>query len=263
MPRDTLTRDQIVRTAVELLDAEGLEGLNMRALGKRLDSAATAVYWHVKNKDNLVLLATDQVWGELEAARPGRGRLAHRGHRHGHRPVRDVHPAPLAGAGLRRTRPLRREQGPPRRPQPRRLRGRRLHRRPGRPGRRRRLHLRSRQRGRRRRDRLTHPETHPGRHHRRRTVPRRHGQGPGDRHALPAPARPPGDPSGGRLRRRSRQGLRVRPPRSSSTAWSSKSPHSPAGRAVPRRRPNIELHKVQEVSCTMFKSCSNVVPATT
>ncbi|MFF4750766.1 TetR/AcrR family transcriptional regulator [Streptomyces sp. NPDC002514] len=66
MPRDTLTRDQIVHTAVELLDADGLEGLNMRALGKRLDSAATAVYWHVKNKDNLVLLATDQVWGELK-----------------------------------------------------------------------------------------------------------------------------------------------------------------------------------------------------
>ncbi|WP_406079511.1 TetR/AcrR family transcriptional regulator C-terminal domain-containing protein [Micromonospora sp. NBC_00858] len=66
MARDTLTREQIVRTAVELLDAEGLEGLNMRALGKRLDSAATAMYWHVKNKDNLVLLATDQVWGELK-----------------------------------------------------------------------------------------------------------------------------------------------------------------------------------------------------
>jgi AcrR family transcriptional regulator len=65
MPRDTLTRDQIVRTAVELLDAEGLEGLNMRALGQRLGSAATAVYWHVQNKDNLVLLATDHVWGEL------------------------------------------------------------------------------------------------------------------------------------------------------------------------------------------------------
>jgi AcrR family transcriptional regulator len=65
MPRDTLTRDQIVLTAVELLDTEGLEGLNMRALGKRLDSAATAVYWHVKSKDNLVLLATDLVWGEL------------------------------------------------------------------------------------------------------------------------------------------------------------------------------------------------------
>ncbi|MER5884237.1 TetR/AcrR family transcriptional regulator [Streptomyces sp. NPDC001941] len=71
MPRDTLTREQIVRTAIELLDDEGLEGLNMRALGKRLDSAATAVYWHVKNKDNLVLLAGDQVWGEIALPDPG------------------------------------------------------------------------------------------------------------------------------------------------------------------------------------------------
>ncbi|MGP4028117.1 TetR/AcrR family transcriptional regulator [Actinomadura sp. 3N407] len=65
MPRDTLTRDQIVRAAIDLMDAEGLEGLNMRALGKRLNAAATAMYWHVTNKDNLVLLATDRVWGEL------------------------------------------------------------------------------------------------------------------------------------------------------------------------------------------------------
>ncbi|MGW9038034.1 TetR family transcriptional regulator, partial [Streptomyces sp. NPDC055721] len=65
MPRPTLTREQIVRTAVELLDADGLEGLNMRSLGQRLNSAATAVYWHVKNKDNLVVLAGDQVWDEI------------------------------------------------------------------------------------------------------------------------------------------------------------------------------------------------------
>src|SRR5579859_7140401 len=51
MPRDTLTLEQIVTAAVELLDAEGLEGLNMRALGSRLDSAATAVYWHVGSKE--------------------------------------------------------------------------------------------------------------------------------------------------------------------------------------------------------------------
>jgi len=66
MPRDTLTKDQIVGTAIELLDEEGLEGLNMRALGQRLDSAATAVYWHVKSKENLLLLAGDQVWNEIE-----------------------------------------------------------------------------------------------------------------------------------------------------------------------------------------------------
>lgn len=66
MPRDTLTREQIVRTAIELLDAEGLEGLNMRNLGMRLGSAATAVYWHVKSKDNLLVLAGDEVWHEIE-----------------------------------------------------------------------------------------------------------------------------------------------------------------------------------------------------
>ncbi|MFE6758276.1 TetR/AcrR family transcriptional regulator C-terminal domain-containing protein [Streptomyces sp. NPDC057684] len=65
MPRDTLTQDQIVSAAIELLDTEGLEGLNMRSLGKRLNSAATAMYWHVKNKDNLVLLAGDRIWGEI------------------------------------------------------------------------------------------------------------------------------------------------------------------------------------------------------
>ena len=65
MPRDTLTREQIVKAAVDLLDAEGLEGLNMRALGQRLGSAATAVYWHVGSKDNLIALAGDQAWNEI------------------------------------------------------------------------------------------------------------------------------------------------------------------------------------------------------
>jgi AcrR family transcriptional regulator len=65
VPRDTLTRDQIVQAAVELLDAEGLDGTNMRALGQRLGSAATAAYWHVKSKDDLIVLAGDRVWNEI------------------------------------------------------------------------------------------------------------------------------------------------------------------------------------------------------
>lgn len=65
MPRTTLTADQIVRAAIGLLDDEGLDGLNMRALGERLGSAATAIYWHVKTKDELVRLAADTVWSEV------------------------------------------------------------------------------------------------------------------------------------------------------------------------------------------------------
>ncbi|MFI8976587.1 TetR/AcrR family transcriptional regulator [Nocardia asteroides] len=71
MPRDTLSKEQIVGAAIALLDEEGLDGLNMRALGQRLDSAATAMYWHVRNKDNLVRLAVDEVWGEIDLPDPG------------------------------------------------------------------------------------------------------------------------------------------------------------------------------------------------
>ncbi|MGW2378477.1 MULTISPECIES: TetR/AcrR family transcriptional regulator C-terminal domain-containing protein [Kitasatospora] len=66
MPRQTMTADQIVRAAIELLDEEGLDGLNMRSLGTRLGSAATAIYWHIKTKDELVRRAADAVWAEVE-----------------------------------------------------------------------------------------------------------------------------------------------------------------------------------------------------
>jgi AcrR family transcriptional regulator len=66
VPRDSLTEGRIVRAAIELLDADGLEGLSMRNLGEKLGSAPTAVYWHVKSKDNLVMLAGDEVWNEIE-----------------------------------------------------------------------------------------------------------------------------------------------------------------------------------------------------
>ena len=65
MARETLNREQIVRAAIELLDAEGIDGLSMRKLGQRLGSAATAMYWHVGNKENLLLLAADEVWSEV------------------------------------------------------------------------------------------------------------------------------------------------------------------------------------------------------
>ena len=70
MPRDTLTREQVITAAIELMDAEGLDGLNMRALGRRLGSAATAVYWHVGSKANLIALAGDQAWGEVTLPDP-------------------------------------------------------------------------------------------------------------------------------------------------------------------------------------------------
>ncbi|MFG1749541.1 TetR/AcrR family transcriptional regulator [Streptosporangium sandarakinum] len=62
---DMLTKEQIVRAAVEVLDAEGVNGLNIRRLGAHLGSAASAMYYHVKSKDKLVVLAADHVFGEI------------------------------------------------------------------------------------------------------------------------------------------------------------------------------------------------------
>ena len=66
MARETLTREQIVTATIELLDAEGIEALSMRRLGQQLRSAATSMYWHVGNKENLVVLAGDHAWSEVE-----------------------------------------------------------------------------------------------------------------------------------------------------------------------------------------------------
>lgn len=65
-----LTRDQIVAAAVDLLDAEGMDGLSMRRLGARLGSGATSLYWHVPSKDELASAAMDHVLTELELADP-------------------------------------------------------------------------------------------------------------------------------------------------------------------------------------------------
>jgi AcrR family transcriptional regulator len=65
-----LSRDQIVSAAIELLDAEGLDGLSMRRLGDRLGAGATSSYWYVANKDELLELAVDEVMGELDIPDP-------------------------------------------------------------------------------------------------------------------------------------------------------------------------------------------------
>ena len=49
-----LSRDQIVGVALEIVEAEGLDGLTMRRLAGKLGVAATAIYWHVGDKEALL-----------------------------------------------------------------------------------------------------------------------------------------------------------------------------------------------------------------
>ncbi len=67
----TLSREQIVRAAIELLDADGTDGLSMRRLGTKLGSGATSLYWHVAHKDELMELAVDEVLGEVYVPEAG------------------------------------------------------------------------------------------------------------------------------------------------------------------------------------------------
>lgn len=61
-----LSRGRIVTEAVHLLDADGIDALSMRSLGARLGAGATSLYRHVASKDELIELAVDEVFGELE-----------------------------------------------------------------------------------------------------------------------------------------------------------------------------------------------------
>ena len=56
-----LSLERIVATAVEMLDAQGVEGLTMRKLADRVGSGAMSLYWHVDNKEQVFDLALDSV----------------------------------------------------------------------------------------------------------------------------------------------------------------------------------------------------------
>ncbi|MGW6703999.1 TetR/AcrR family transcriptional regulator [Streptomyces sp. NPDC054956] len=60
-----LNRAAIVREAVLMLDAEGIEALSMRKLGARLNAGATSLYRHVATKEELMELAVDEVCAEI------------------------------------------------------------------------------------------------------------------------------------------------------------------------------------------------------
>jgi AcrR family transcriptional regulator len=59
-----LTRERIVRTAIEIADAEGMAELSMRRIATELGVATMSLYRHVRNKDDLVFFMIDAAIGE-------------------------------------------------------------------------------------------------------------------------------------------------------------------------------------------------------
>jgi AcrR family transcriptional regulator len=64
--RPSLAREQIVRAAIELADAEGLQAVTMRRLAQTLGAGAMSLYWHIPHKDDLLDLMLDTAFGEVE-----------------------------------------------------------------------------------------------------------------------------------------------------------------------------------------------------
>lgn len=64
--RGRLSRDRVLRTAVALADAGGIESLTMRKLGVEMGVEAMSLYNHVANKGDLLDGMIDVVFGEID-----------------------------------------------------------------------------------------------------------------------------------------------------------------------------------------------------
>ncbi|WP_349632482.1 TetR/AcrR family transcriptional regulator C-terminal domain-containing protein [Streptomyces lydicamycinicus] len=72
-PRETdrgLSRESVVRAGLKIADAEGLRALSMRRVAAEFGVSSMALYRHVANKDELVVLMADAAFREVELPDP-------------------------------------------------------------------------------------------------------------------------------------------------------------------------------------------------
>ena len=65
-PRGRLTRERVLRTAMDLADGGGIEALTMRRLARALGVEAMSLYHHAANKDDILAGIVDLVVREIE-----------------------------------------------------------------------------------------------------------------------------------------------------------------------------------------------------
>ncbi|MFC6086363.1 TetR family transcriptional regulator [Sphaerisporangium aureirubrum] len=67
MAADKLTRDTVIDQAMALADEEGVDAVTIRRLAARLGVTPMALYWHFKNKDELMAALAEHVLGGVTA----------------------------------------------------------------------------------------------------------------------------------------------------------------------------------------------------
>src|SRR5580765_1593583 len=71
-----LSRARLVAAALELVQGEGLEALSMRGLADRLEVKAASLYWHVRDRRELLELLAESILDGVRAAPAGTWRPA-------------------------------------------------------------------------------------------------------------------------------------------------------------------------------------------
>jgi AcrR family transcriptional regulator len=69
-----LTRAQIVRAALRIVQAEGIDAVSMRRIAGEFDTGPSSLYAHVANKDELLQLMFDEICGLVTIPEPVPGR---------------------------------------------------------------------------------------------------------------------------------------------------------------------------------------------
>lgn len=71
--KEPLSREVIVKAALELLTQEGLEGMSLRKVAARLHTGPASLYVYVENLQELHALVLDQALAEVELPKNARG----------------------------------------------------------------------------------------------------------------------------------------------------------------------------------------------
>jgi AcrR family transcriptional regulator len=69
-PRVPISRDAIVNAAVRVLDRVGLDALSMRRVAEEMGTGAGSLYWHVRNKEELLQLLSERLSMEVKLPPP-------------------------------------------------------------------------------------------------------------------------------------------------------------------------------------------------
>jgi AcrR family transcriptional regulator len=73
-PRQPLSQELIVDTALRVLRAEGLDAVSMRRIAQELDTGPASLYAHVSNKEELLELMLDRIASEIRLPEPNPAR---------------------------------------------------------------------------------------------------------------------------------------------------------------------------------------------